>query len=74
MNNMERKIGETFSYNGTKLEVVEQSLENKDIENACNDCYFKSNFMFGCYKNNEIVGECCCIRRTDGKDVIFKEV
>lgn len=71
---MERKIGETFSYNGTKLEVVEQSLENKDIENACNGCYFKSNFMVLCYKNNEITGECSCIRRTDKKDVIFKEI
>lgn len=71
---MERQIGETFSYNGTKLEVVEQSLENKDTENACNGCYFKSNFMVLCYKNNEITGECSCIRRTDKKDVIFKEI
>ena len=71
---MERKIGERFSYNETKLEVVEQSLENKDIENACNGCYFKSNFMFLCYKNNEIAGECCDIRRTDGKDIIFKKI
>lgn len=71
---MERKIGEKFSYNGTTLEVVKQSLENKDIENACNGCYFKSNFMFGCYKNNEITGECSCYSRIDKKDVIFKEI
>ena len=71
MNNMERKIGEMFSYNGTKLEVVEQSNET---ENVCDGCYFKSNFMFLCYKNNEITGECCDIRRTDKKDVIFKEI
>ena len=67
---MERKIGEMFSYNGTTLKTVEQS----DTENVCNGCYFKSNFMFLCYKNNEITDECCDIRRIDKKDVIFKEV
>ena len=69
---MERKIGEMFLYNGTKLEVVEQS--NKETKNVCDDCYFKSNFMELCYKNNEITGECCDIRRIDKKDVIFKEI
>lgn len=68
---MERKIGKTFNYQGTTLKVVEQSNET---EHVCDGCYFKSNFMVLCYKNNEITGECCDIRRIDKKDVIFKEV
>ena len=69
---MERKIGKTFNYQGKTLEVVEQS--NKDAENACDGCYFKSNFMVLCYKNNEITGECSCIRRNDKKSIIFKDI
>ena len=66
---MERKIGEIFNYYGTTIEVVEQS-----IEDACAGCYFNSNFMCICYADRDRVGECSCIRRTDKKDVIFKEI
>lgn len=65
---MERKIGEIFNYYGTTIEVVEQS-----IEDACAGCYFNSIFMCNCYADHDIVGECSCIRRTDKKDVCFKE-
>ena len=68
---MERQIGKKFNYYGTTLDVVEQS---PDTEHACDGCYFKRNFMVLCYKNNEIAGECCDIRRTDGKDIIFKKI
>lgn len=60
--NMERKIGEIFEYNDITLEVV----ENPD--GCCDDCYFE-----GCKKCKHFK-ECSCIRRTDKKDVIFKEI
>lgn len=72
---MERKIGERFNFNGTTLEVVEQSIENKDISRVCKGCYFYENSML-CYsyKVNRIVGECSCYLRIDGNEVIFNEV
>ena len=70
---MERKIGERFEYNGTTLEVVQQSIENKDIRRVCKDCYFYEN-LIDCYKKHKITGECSCYLRIDGKEVIFKEV
>ena len=72
---MERKVGEKFLYKGTQLEVVEQSVENKDISRLCKGCYFYENSML-CYsyRGNRIVGECNCYLRTDRKEVIFKEV
>ena len=72
---MERKVGEKFLYKGTQLEVVEQSVENKDISRLCKGCYFYENSML-CYsyRGNRIVGECSCYLRTDRKEVIFKEV
>ena len=72
---MERKIGERFEYNGTTLEVVEQSIENKDISRVCKGCYFYENSML-CYsyKGDRIVGECSCYLRIDRKEVIFKEI
>lgn len=71
---MERKIGEIFEYNGTTLEVVEQSIENKDITRVCKGCYFNENFTIDCYEEHKITGECSCYLRIDGKEVIFKEV
>lgn len=58
---MERKIGETFDFIGTTLEVVEQDL--------CEGCYF---FNTDCARFQYIRGECGA--RSDGKYVIFKKV
>lgn len=58
---MERKIGETFGFIGTTLEVVEQDL--------CEGCYF---FNTDCARFQYIRGECGA--RSDGKYVIFKKV
>ena len=72
---MERKVGEKFLYKGTMLEVVEQSVENKDISRLCKGCYFYENYML-CYsyRGNRIVGECSCYLRPDRKEVLFKEI
>ena len=69
---MERQIGERFDYDGKTLDAVEQSLEYKDTENACNGCYF--NFKYFCYRKRYITGECSYYSRIDKKDVIFKEI
>ncbi len=70
---MERKIGERFDYNGTTLEVVEQSIENKDIARVCKGCYLKD-INVDCYEKHKITGECSCYLRIDRKEVIFKEI
>ena len=60
---MELKIGETFSLNGKKLEVV----ENRYME--CNMCYFKRYSLKFCLKIM-----CARSERLDGKYIYFKEV
>ena len=63
---MERKIGETFEYEGKKLKVVETEITK------CDDCYFFDNHA--CLKNYQVAGECISRKRTDYKPVIFVEV
>ena len=62
---MERKIGETFEFEGKKLQVKESA------SNGCDGCFF-------CMKCSSITmglsGECEVDARDDGKDVIFVEV
>lgn len=58
---MVRRIGETFEFEGSTLEVVEQD--------GCEGCYF---FNTDCARFQYIRGECGA--RSDGKYVIFKEV
>lgn len=60
---MERKIGETFEYQGIKLKVMKQV-------DGCSGCYFKG---YSC-RNNRIIGECIYCRRSDKIGVIFVEV
>lgn len=61
---MERKIGETFEYDGKTLQVKE--IE----EHTCKGCFFGD----GCDTELHIgvTGE--CLDRTDGKEVIYVEV
>lgn len=61
---MERKIGETFEYEGKTLQVKE--IE----EHTCKGCFFGD----GCDTELHIgvTGE--CLDRTDGKEVIYVEV
>lgn len=73
---MERKIGEIFDYKGKTLEVVKSP---EDIEKLyCTDCYFRIDCYFrpfiGCTCINAITGHCSRALRTDGADVIFKDV
>ena len=67
---MERKVGETFEFEGVKLQV-------KDIENnlSCCGCYFFE-FERTCNTVNckNQAGACVRIDRTDNKTVIFVEV
>lgn len=60
---MERKVGETFVYEGKTYQVVEGC--------GCIGC----NFINGCYtKLYDILGVCCGSSRTDKISVVFKEV
>lgn len=62
---MERKIGETFKFEGKKLQVKE------DKYRTCNDCFFN----IKCTDESLNIGGYCdedC--RKDGKSVIFTEV
>ena len=63
---MERKIGETFEYEGKKLQVV------KDEEGSCDKCFFFKED--NCRSRNPTAGICNGYKRTDKKPVIFVEV
>ncbi len=64
---MERKINETFNYNGKKLKVVESKVD------YCDNC-FLFNFNDCCIEPNTICGACSKFNRYDNKSVIFVEV
>lgn len=61
---MERKIGETFEFEGKKIEV-------KAASNGCDGCFLKQKC---CIDSADLVGTCGAGDRTDGKNVIFVEV
>ena len=61
---MERKIGETFEFEGKKLEV-------KAASRACDGCFLEEKC---CIDSAELLGTCGFRDRTDKKDVIFVEV
>lgn len=63
---VERKIGETFEYNGKKLKVVETE------KNLCFDCYFYDGV--NCQKTFLKCGKCGKEARSDNKPIIFVEV
>lgn len=62
---MERKIGETFDFEGKTLQV-------KESERVCCDgCFFDGK----CYSLRlEVAGHCKAVNRVDNKEVIFVEV
>ena len=59
---MERKVGETFEYEGHTLKVEKSSI--------CSDCYFNDNQ----YNLKKKFGECIRNYRADNNNVIFKKV
>ena len=61
---MERKIGETFEYEGKKIEV-------KSASRACDGCFLEEKC---CIDLAVLLGTCGAGDRTDKKDVIFVEV
>ena len=61
---MERKIGETFEYEGKKIEV-------KAASRACDGCFLEEKC---CIDSAELLGPCGFGDRTDKKDVIFVEI
>ena len=61
---MERKIGETFEYEGKKIEV-------KAASRACDVCFLEEKC---CIDLAVLLGTCGAGDRTDKKDVIFVEV
>ena len=62
---MERKIGETFDFEGKTLQV-------KESERVCCDgCFFDEK----CYSlRQEVAGHCEAVNRGDNKEVIFVEI
>lgn len=61
---MERKIGETFEYQGKTYKVIES------LRNICDNCAFSGE----CDATETVVGSCSCTSRLDDKNVIFKEI
>lgn len=61
---MERKIGDTFEFEGRKLEV---RADNR----GCDGCFFDTKCLS---ENMKLSGECEADWRDDGKGVIFVEV
>ena len=61
---MERKIGETFEYEGKKIEV-------RAASRACDGCFLEEKC---CIDSAELLGTCGFGDRTDKKDVIFVEI
>ena len=61
---MERKIGETFEFEGKKIEV-------KAASNGCDGCFFEEKC---CIDSADLVGTCGAGDRTDKKHVVFVEV
>ena len=61
---MERKIGETFEYEGKKIEV-------KAASRACDGCFLEEKC---CIDLAVLLGTCGAGDRTDKKDVIFVEI
>lgn len=62
---MERKIGETFEYEGKKLQVKGSACS------GCNGCFFEGRCSS---LRKEVTGHCQFEYRTDNKEVIFVEV
>ena len=60
---MERKIGETFEYEGKTFKVAEAK------GNVCIGCFFNGR----CY-SSDVAGDCESECRSDKKDVIFVEI
>ena len=62
---MERKIGETFDFEGKMIQV-------KESERVCCDgCFFDEK----CYSSRqEVAGHCEAVNRGDNKEVIFVEI
>ena len=61
---MERKIGETFEFEGKKIEV-------KAASNGCDGCFLEEKC---CIDSADLVGTCGAGDRTDKKHVVFVEV
>lgn len=64
---MEKKIGETFKYNGVTLTTIED--KNND---GCKECYFLNGSICTVCNNSEIFCTASC--RDDNKNVTFKKV
>lgn len=64
---MERKIGETFEYEGKVYKTV-QSLSD-----SCRNCAFVNEPCYACFFN-KIVGGCSMTIREDKNNIIFKEI
>ena len=60
---MERKIGETFNIGKEEFQCVER------LNLDCVGCSFR---VINCWELIDDLGECNELRRTDGKNVIFK--
>lgn len=63
---MERKIGEIFEFGGEWYQCM--------VGSDCENCAFKERKCYLEGDTDDPIGECCCDRRRDSKDVIFKKL
>ena len=63
---MERRVGEIFTYEDKRYQVVKI-----DFGIGCTECAFKTS---GCSKYKSLLGHCSYIFRHDKTNVIFKEI
>lgn len=64
---MERKIGETFEFEGKAYKTVQSPFDN------CTNCAFVDRPCYS-YILNKIIGGCSKEVRKDKKNIIFKEI
>lgn len=75
MKDFTRPIGEKFDHNGVTLEVSKWEAAKCKSNNSCVGCYFDT-YIGKCLPQRDlnITGCCAGYYRTDGKNVIFKEI
>lgn len=71
---MEHKIGEIVTLpDGRKAEVVEWDGHTKRCDNCIFYKMWKAPYREECL-NPDIYVKCCACERTDGKNIIYKEI
>lgn len=71
-----RPVGDIFVYKvpDTPMDVWLKVVKSEE-EDSCTGCRFASCEPLTCYADDlELLGHCSVVNRTDGNDVIFKQI